>query len=569
MQHIKYKITFGLAVFAISVFAQPKKNNGGGLDTPGQNVEKDFDITLNESERIGNELSLPAVDTTVKGQTYNLSQRNLKVDYLPPKIRPIGMGSEKKKGEDNDGKNGYLKVGYGIPQQILGEAGYAINNEKYDAILALKHHSLKNKKVNLQQFNETGGKLNLGYHLNKDYAVGGHIGYNRKGVWSYGALPDTISNIEEGNLANRYNNALLGLKFYNTSKNDMDLTYYAGIDFSRLSDNFASKELNTDIKVQATKWFAEKHPLSLMLRTDFNKFDFLGAAKKDQLNNIYVVPSFTFHADAFNIKLGMNLISNNDEWSPNADLEATARVMGDRLAVFAGWKGDVQKNTYHTLSAFNPWVTSSIQDNFDFGRRMVNTTFQDYFGGVKGHWGAVDYNLHGGYKPSKNLAFFTQNANFEYKKGVSNEESGRFDVLYGDANITYFKGSLSAKINNFEIGGLVAQNIYSMKTASIAKPWHLPATDINGWVTYRTLQDKLKLKGQVFFQNGVPYLNPVTNQADNLDALIDVSLATEYNINEHFGMFLNINNLVNQKRQRWYNYPTIGTNILGGISIKF
>jgi hypothetical protein len=32
---------------------------------------------------------------------------------------------------------------------------------------------------------------------------------------------------------------------------------------------------------------------------------------------------------------------------------------------------------------------------------------------------------------------------------------------------------------------------------------------------------------------------------------------------------LDVNNLLNQKRQRWENYPTFGMNILGGISARF
>ena len=565
----KYIITLIALSTAISVFAQPKKNNGGDIGTQTQTSEKDFDVTLNETERIKGELSLPALDTSVKAQNYNLSTRNFKVDYAPPKIRPIGMASDKKS-KDDKAKNGYVKLGYGIPHSPYGEAGYAYNSKDFDAAIALKHHSMNNKNVKFQQFNETGGKVNVGYHLNKDYAVGGHVGYNQRGIWAFGALDSiTSKTATDGNLRTNYKLFDIGASVYNTSKNDLDLTYSAGIDLSSLRTNFASKDLNVDIKAQGTKWFADKHPLSLALRYDANSFSYLTSNKKETLNNIYVMPSFTFHADAFSIKAGLNLISTNDEWSPLPDIEATVRVLGDRLAIFGGWKGDIQKNTYHTLTNYNPYLLPAIQADNSFGRRMQNTKFQDFFGGVKGHWGAVDYNVQGGYKPTKNLAFFLQNAVFSYNALTSN---GRFDVIYGNADITYLKGSIGAKVGDFEIGGTVSQNVYTMKPTltqpALQKPWHLPSTEINGTVAYRLLQNKLKLKSQVFFQNGVPYLKS-TGVAANLGTLVDVNLGAEYNINSNFGLFLNLNNLLNQKRERWYNHPSYGLNVLGGIVARF
>jgi hypothetical protein len=568
MQNIKKNIIITLVlIVSVTVFAQaqPKKNNGGGLESTTRADEKDFDVTLNETERVKVDLSLPALDTTVKNQNYNLSTRNFKVDYAAPKIRPIGMGSDKKDKNDKE-KKGYVKLGYGIPHSPYGELGYSFSNKDADATFSLRHHSMNNKNVAFQKFSETGGKLNLGYHLNKEYAVGAKIGYNQNSYFAYGSVDSITGKLAQAGYINPlYKQFNIGFSIYNTERNDLDMTYMAGIEFANKKDNNATKENHTQIKLQATKWFGEKHPLSLLIHTDYSKMDFLNASRKETLNNIYIVPSFTFHADAFSIKAGMNLVTNNDEWSPMPDLEATVSVLGDRLAIFGGWKGDMQKNTFQTLSDYNPYVLSTLQDNLNNNKRLQNTKYQDYFGGVKGHWGAVDYNVQGGYKPTTNLAFFNQNAQFLYSKDSRN---GRFDVLYGNANITYVKGSITAKVKSFEIGGTVSQNIYTMKTSTIQSPWHLPSTEINGLVAYRLLEDKLKLKGQVFFQNGIPYLG-VTGKAESTAALLDLSIGTEYNFNSNFGLFLNLNNLLNQKRARWYNYPSYGMNVLGGLVARF
>ncbi len=555
---------------SIALFAQ-KPTTGGGLQTPGQSSEKDFDVTLNETERIKTDLTLPALDTSVKAQKYDLSTRNFKVDYAAPKIRPIGMGSDKKD-KNEKGKNGFVKLGYGIPHSPYGEAGYSYSNSNLDATIAVKHHSMNNKNVALQKFSETGGKFNLGYHLNKNYAVGFKLGYDQNKYGAFGAVDSSLATqaiASEAYMTPKYNKFNLGFNFYNTERNDMDLTYGASIDFSHLKDNQASKENNTDIKLHATKWFAEKHPLTIAIRTDFNKFNFSGATRKETLNNIYLTPSFTFHADAFSLKAGMNLVSNNDEWAVLPDLEATVRVLGDRLAIFGGWKGDVQKNTFHTLTAYNPYVLSELQPNLNTFKRMQNSRFQDYFGGVKGIMNGINYNVQAGYKPTTSLAFFTQNTNFKYDGKNANFDNGRFDVIYGDANITYVKGSLSTKIKGFELAATLGQNIYSMKgDSTLTKPWHLPSTEFNGLVAYRFLQDKMKVKGQVFFQNPIPFRHP-TGGTGATASMFDLSLGAEYNINSNFGLFLNVNNLLNQKRARWFNYPSYGVNVLGGLVARF
>jgi hypothetical protein len=38
---------------------------------------------------------------------------------------------------------------------------------------------------------------------------------------------------------------------------------------------------------------------------------------------------------------------------------------------------------------------------------------------------------------------------------------------------------------------------------------------------------------------------------------------------KNFGAFVDLNNLANNKRERWYLYPQFGLNILAGITARF
>ena len=143
----------------------------------------------------------------------------------------------------------------------------------------------------------------------------------------------------------------------------------------------------------------------------------------------------------------------------------------------------------------------------------------------------------------------------------------RFNVLYYSVDIVYLKGTINAyPVKGLELIGTAGYNIYSLNNQE--KAWHLPALEINATLIYTTMEDKLRFKGELFIENGVPYINKA-GETDNLNGLFDLSVGADYQVSKNFGIFFQLNNLANNKRQRWANYPTYGINILGGISARF
>jgi outer membrane receptor protein involved in Fe transport len=49
----------------------------------------------------------------------------------------------------------------------------------------------------------------------------------------------------------------------------------------------------------------------------------------------------------------------------------------------------------------------------------------------------------------------------------------------------------------------------------------------------------------------------------------DLSAGLEFAINKHFSAWVDVNNIFNNKYQRWYNYPVYGLNVLAGATFKF
>ncbi len=538
---IKNIILFSAFFFcSYKAFAQP--------DLPSEEIEviKDFEAALEESFKINVKPELPPVDTTSKNLLYDVPSKTINVDYLPPKIRPIAM----KRDPVADTYKGFLKLGYGIPSSPYGEVSYhSTDPKKYEAGAHFKHHSANFKDLENQRFSKSEIGLDGTYFHDLGFAINGDIGYNIDEVYFYGYNHDEQSYTRE-EIKQKFNTFNLDLKFFNGESTQGDINYYAKAGIVNINDNYAVSETSLDIDLGVTKWFNETHPLTVKIITDFTSFD---TTEKQKLNNFYFQPSFTYHADIFKVKIGGNLTSFKDKFTFYPDIEATVNVIGNQLAAFAGWEGDVYKNNFKNITDYNPFVVSR------FG--IQNTGYNNFYGGVRGNVKILDYEVQAGLKKADDLALFLRNT---MGQGV---DTLRFNVLYDTVDVAYLKGTLNASpIKGLEVILSVGQNVYSL--TSQEKAWGLPSLEVNLAAVLKTMEDKLRIKGELFVENGVPYINP-EGLADNLNGLFDLSFGAHFQATKNFGIFFDLNNIANNKRQRWEGYPTYGINIIGGITARF
>jgi hypothetical protein len=348
----------------------------------------------------------------------------------------------------------------------------------------------------------------------------------------------------------------LGAKIFNGVQTAGDINYSAGFDFYAMGDEFAANETGFDLKLNATKWIRGKHSFDIGIRTDFTNFKVNGV--EQTLHNYWLTPSFTFHGSAIKIKAGVNLASHNDEYLPFPEAEVVVNLTGNELAFYTGITGGLDKNTFRSLTTYNPYLNTQFPDE-----TLRNTKYFNVYAGLKGNLKFLEYMVQGGYKPTNDLPLYF------FRHIDDNLLIHDFDIRYDDVNIINISASLKATIlKNLALTGTLSQNIYD--TNDEQKAWHLPALDVNFMAVYTTSDNKLKAKAQLNLQDGVT-ANDLggVNRWTNLNALYDISLGGEYWFVKKFGAFLEVNNLLNNKRQRWIYYPTYGVNVLAGITARF
>jgi outer membrane receptor protein involved in Fe transport len=84
-----------------------------------------------------------------------------------------------------------------------------------------------------------------------------------------------------------------------------------------------------------------------------------------------------------------------------------------------------------------------------------------------------------------------------------------------------------------------------------------------------TPDDKWLLHANVNAMGGINAINLVSDNQKILGTLVDLHIGADYAITERFSVFAYGNNLLNQKYQRFSNYPVRGIQLIGGLSFKF
>lgn len=519
-------------------------------DIPTENVSilKDFDARLLESNKIDVPPTLPALDTTTKRQDYLVPPKPLMINYEAPVLRPIGMRSVKQEKP----YNGYVKAGGGVPLTMYGELGYAFHSgEKFDGKAWVRHHNANRKSLENQRFSNTDALINGNVYLDNNLAVEGRVGYTYDRLHFYGYDHDSLEFTPE-QVRQEYKIFDLGGRLYNSEPTDMDLNFAVAPSVYLMNDHYSNKEFGFNLDLSATKWFAKKHPLRIGIRTDFTSYE---DTVKQKLNNIYLQPAFTFHADFLKVKIGGNFASNRDVFSIFPDMEVLLRLWGDGLQIFAGAGGDLRKNTYRSMAEYNPFL--QIRNS-----ELRNTVWREYFGGAKGNLGWLEYQGRVSYGKASDLALYQTQYDSIGRPGIT-----RFRTVYDTADVFGISGMIKLKpMKSLVITGTASYNTFDLSNENEA--WGLPNIEFNASAVYTLLDGKATLKGELYVADDIAFRDS-ENQPSFTGGLFDLSFGGSYRITENIGVFLDINNVLNNTRERWQDYPMFGVNVLGGITARF
>lgn len=507
-------------------------------------VVKDFDARLDEAERIKVNPKIPAPDTSSLKYRYEVNPGIQELKYGAPQIRPLAI----KPAEPIPSYPFYLRAGYGLPRQAYGRLSYNFKNDERTKIgIDLNHLSANNKKNKAQRFYDNDFKGHVFYLTEEGLAIQGDALVSKDRYHHFGHfIQNPTSPTAETSTKHDYDLIEIGAKLFNPKISEIGVNYYAALNLSALVDNFSTNEKSANLQLGLTKWIKEKHSIGIELGTDFTTLE---DSSTQDLNNFYVMPSVGIHGKSFSIKGGVRVTSHSDDFGIFPVVHLSGSIAGNQLMIIAGADGGLNKNTYRTLSKYNPFIT--------YKPEIENTEQTQFYAGLKGSAKTLEYDARVGYKINKNLPLFI----------LATKDLSRFDVIYRDIDAFHSTASVTFRpTKSITVNGAVNKNFFRKNIE--AQAWGLPSLELNGSVQYQSLNKKLLLTAETYINDGIPFKDDL-NTTGKSKLLMDISLGADYHITKNFGIFIQANNLANNYWRRWYQYPTYGINAVGGITVKF
>lgn len=529
-----------------------KLNRDGLADTSSPRVvtiTSAFKPSLKNAAKVNFTAASPVIDSSRVPVLYNVPSQNLLFSYQPVPIKPLALPADSGLAWTNDH---YLKAGVGNFASVLAEGAFSFGDGKKSITNLRANYFTTKGDLPAQQYDKFGLNVISILNTNRNNEWTTKAYYENSSRYFYGYEPATLPYKKE-DLLQRFNTAGIEVGVQNKAPNDFNITYHPQVQLRYFSDNHDGKEFNLVARAQITKGFAKIYAFDLGLTADVSTADFKMIPNSVKLKNnlYYVSPTLQFNTPNIKLYLGLQPSWDNQNFTTLPNITAEARIKESALVAELGWTGYYTKNTYYSLAGFNQWIAPL--------KELRNTKSMETYAGVKGAAGN-----HFTYKAR--LSFIKLNNQPLFVNDLNDGKT--FDILYEpDMQVLKLHGEVGYNVQEkFSLLAGATFNKYSSQ-ASYTDAWGLIPFEMTGTVKWKVLKD-LQLKADAFLWDGAYYRNK-TLQTQKLDPAADLNLGAEFSVMPKLNLWFQLNNLLNNKYQRWNQYQVLGLNVMGGVVYSF
>jgi hypothetical protein len=562
---MKTSITTGILLFSLlytfSIQAQVKDYN------ENVTVIAPFQPTISDANKLNSQPVFTDTTIIIPKLEYLTLTRKYKTSFAaePIKAARVGEATLTKLYKF------LLKAGFGNYTMPYGE--FFVNNtysRSYSVGAYLKHLSASGK---LKGWAYPGNSENIvkfyGKKIFKKHIMGGSMAYNRNVYHYYGFKPDDFINdtlfiipTDRNTYKQRFNLISANINFNTMNPPDATkLNYGFILNYYYLNDYFKTAENNIDFTADVNKdlhlfKFTGSQILGITAQVNYFFGQDTALTYNAGIVKLYPYIKTTFKGFAFN--LGLDISTEVDSLTklhfyPVADVQFN--VVKNILIVFAGIKGNLEQNSFHSLATENPFVESKTQ-------LYASSKVYDIYGGIKSNISrTLNFSASASYSNIKNMPLFVTDTMLYFKN--------KFMVIYDNAKLLRVTGEFAfQKDEKYKL--LIGGNFYNYKMSAELKAWHKPIFD--AYIDfYYNISNKFIISSSITGRSNVyaKSYEGVNVVKKTLNGYADISLGFEYRYSKILSAFLNINNLTSIKYYKWNNYPSYGFNLMGGVTYAF
>ena len=539
-----FSLSVVLSLVAYTALAQKDTTRRQTID-----ITSSYKPVLRNAVKINFSATPLNADTTRPVFKYVIPKQNLFYSYQPITLKPLALQMDTSL---DLGLRNYLKLGFGNFSTPYVSAGFSFGDGKKNLLNLYADYISSRGKIKNQDYTNLGIKATGSFFTPKNELYLG-ASLNQSDYYLYG-YDHNIHNYIKDSIRQQFQDILLRAGLRNTVSGEYGISYDPNIAVSVFSNKDKVTESSLIVTAPVKKQFGDAFAINIEGKADITTYNTKGQNPDIKLNNnvAQVAASLVFSSPRFSINGGIIPTWDNGKfvWLPNVYMQAQLK---EKVLMFqAGWVGRYTKNTYRYLSAANPYL---LPVNF-----QLNTKEVEYYGGFKATAGKhFSFNTKAGFLTYNNLPFFINDTSFNGKGFNISNESRVYDLrLHGDINyIDQDKFTLTA--------GISFNGYTGMKDNY--KAWNTLPMEINGSFRWWAFKQVL-LKSDIYVFGGSNYLDK-GNISRSFNGGTDLSAGVEFKITKMFSAWLDVNNILNDKYQRWHNYEVYGLNLLGGLRIIF
>jgi len=537
----------------------------------GQGKNEEVTIIAPYIPTIGNAAKIPfRPEITPQDQEnqrfdYNYVTKNLETKLELDPIEPLKYST----GEQDQLYRNFAKIGMGnYATPYLDFMASSLQSEQYQFGVRLKHLSSQGK---IKDYPPSAYSHNLvsvfGRVFTKTHTLSADVGYKRDVVHFYGFRPDSFPETEftKDDLKQRFQHIHGTLEFGSNYKDKYQLNHHINLGFHFYSDFYDTRESQVSFMLGLDKTFKTsgsdfRHSFALDMGLDF--FGYKDSITSSNPVFIPIRPIYRFAFGPYRFEIGMKIematTNTPDGSSFGMDvfpvLKAEVVIVEEVVKAFAEVTGSRTMNSFRSLTGINPFITSTPAVFYTDEQIKVG-------GGITGNASGLIFTAEAYYSYLDNMPLFVTDTTLEFHN--------KFDVIYDNMNLLNIKASLGyIKISELSARLFAAYYHYIPKNEE--KAWHMPNYEVGMEAAY-TLQEKYTLRASLLAL-GQKYAR--TYQDGQVDAAkiggaLDLGAGFEYQVNRMVSAYVDVNNILNQHYQRWYEYPVQGILVMAGAKLSF
>ena len=510
-------------------------------------ITSSYKPVLRNAVKINLSASPLSADTSRPRLAYDIPAQNLFFAYQPISLKPLALM------QDTGlqlGIRNYVKAGLGNYTTPYIAAAVSFGDGKKSLANLYGNYISSKGKITNQDFSEMQLKA-TGSIFSAKTETYGSAGINARQYYQYG-YDHAVHNYSKDSVSRKYQDFTISAGLRNIAVNDLNISYNPSIEAHIFSRENKVNESTLIVDAPVEKKFGEGVSLKVAAKADITNFtNKITAINKSISNNLFqIAPELVFYSDKFTFHGGATPSWDNGALSVLPNVYGEAQLKYNVLMVQAGWVGRFIKNSFRTLSNFNPYMADPST--------LMNTKEVQYYGGVKASIGKhFSFNAKAAFLTLHNTPLFVNDFTDGKSFLIRNESKMNAIQLHGDMSVVnQDKFTLTAALDVNTFTGLKDEN----------NAWHLIPLQLTGSFRWNAFKQVL-LKADLFTFSGAPAL--LKNNTEIKLKGTDLSAGAEFKINKKFSAWLDFNNILDNKYQRFYNYPVYGLNVIGGIIAHF